>query len=380
MKKRVNGKVIEIDNIGLFESAFEGLALGRLVSSSVSDTITDDSELINECISAYDSVYKLLPFPLYAVEQDIKYSLIATVIKGKLNKAVNMWIDGALYVKIDTDKSLKFISNTWGIVSVDGDKHKDNTDMQLYSEDVGYSEFSWALKKLENNKSLNDYYTKFMPEFVKACNNEPMVLKWELTKMLDFGPVPERMTLKTNKILDIDTGSEFLIDIFSTGKKKIKDSEYVLDMSSKGSGLRKQPKYIQTYDFEVFEKKKDTLDISNNSGISRLRKSNLDGFAGVFETLIGRGILRDNMDSLSYEGILIDNKIVYQVGNQIFVCNSDRYIRPVEIGRNVNIYSYDKGFVYIIKKNICDSGVCRESVYALNPKDMQVRLCKIQFI
>jgi len=56
MKKKVNGKVVEIRNIELFEQAFEGLALGRLVSSSVADTITTNQELVNKSIENYEAI------------------------------------------------------------------------------------------------------------------------------------------------------------------------------------------------------------------------------------------------------------------------------------------------------------------------------------
>lgn len=380
LKKKVNGKIIEISNLELFEAAFEGLALGRLVSSSVSDTIADDSELINKCISIYDTVYRSLPFPLYAIEQEIKYAMIATSLKNKIDEQLEMWIDSALYIKVEDKKALKFISNTWGIVSVDDKEREDNTDIALYNEDVGYSEFVWALKKVVKDESLEDYYIKFMPEFVKACSKEPLVLKWELSKILDFGAIPERTALKANKIIDIDTGSEFLVDIFSTGKKKTNESEYIINLTGNNSDVTKKAKYIQTYGFEIYEKKKESSDIINSAGINKLKKSNIDGFGGVFETLIGKGIVRESINSVSYTGIIVAGKIVYQVGNQIFICDLNRYTKPVEIGRNVEIYSYDNGFVYIIKRTICESSICKESIYALNPVNMQIKLCKIQFI
>ena len=71
MRKKVNGRVVDISNIEIFEKAFEGLALGRLVSSSVADTITGDSELVNKCIESYETIYKSMPFPLYCIEENI---------------------------------------------------------------------------------------------------------------------------------------------------------------------------------------------------------------------------------------------------------------------------------------------------------------------
>lgn len=380
MKKKVNGKVIDIPNIELFELAFEGLALGKLVSSSISDTITEDSVLANKCISAYESIYKCLPFPLYAIETNIKYSMIVMAMRGKIEEPITVWVDSALYIKVEENKALKFVSNTWGIVSIETEDQKDNSDIELYSGDIGYKEFEWALSKLISGQNLAEYYIRFMGDFVKVCNKDPMMLKWELSKILEFGPIPERLALKLNKIIDIDTGSEFLVDVFSTGKKKTGSSEMIFDVTGSSSKLRKKAKYTQTYDFEVYEKKKEAEDINLNASIGRLKKTNLDGLAAVFETLVGKGVMQSGVEGVEYKGIMVDGKVVYQVGTQLLICNKEQYESPIEVGRNVEIYGYDNGMVYILKRNLCGSGISKESVYALNPKDMQIILCRIQYV
>ena len=46
MKKKVNGKVVDIKNISLFEKGFEGLALDRKASSNVKDTLDGESDIV----------------------------------------------------------------------------------------------------------------------------------------------------------------------------------------------------------------------------------------------------------------------------------------------------------------------------------------------
>lgn len=375
VKKRVNGKIIEINNIELFEAAFEGLAAKKIVSSSVSDMVIKDTELINNCISAYDTVYRCLPFPLYAIEQGIKYATIATSIQSKLEDKLKMWVDEALYIKVEQETALKFIGDTYGIVKIEDREYKDNTDISLYKEDVGYAEFSWALEKLMQDEPLSDYYNKFMPDFIKACSKEPLVLKFELSQMLQFDAIPSKTALKNNSIIEVNTGSEFLMDIYSTGKKKTNENELVISLNGSNSNITKKAKYIQTYSFDVYEKKRDASDVLN-----KLKKVNIDGFASLFETLIGKGIINDTLNRIDYRGLIINNKMVYQVGSQIFICEYNKYTKPVEIGKNVEIYGYNEGFIYIVKRVVCKSKVCKESIYRLNPADMQIKLCKIQFI
>lgn len=378
MKKKVNGKVVEIRNIELFEQAFEGLALGRLVSSSVADTITTNQELVNKCIENYEAIYKSLPFPLYAVERDIKYATIAMYIKDNLDEPVNMWVDNALYIMVESDKAIKFVGNTWGIVSVQK-QMEDNTDIEYYSDEPGYEEYKWVLTKLMNKESLKDYYTRFMRDFVEACNREPMILRWELAHILEFGSVPNKFELKENRLLDVETGSEYFLDIFSTGKRKVGESEYVFDLTGNSKELKKKSKYIRTFDFEVYEKKAQTEDIMLGTNIEKLQKCNLDGAAALFETLAGIGSLHNGIENVSYTGIIAKDYIIYQVGNQLYKCTAKKYSKAVEIGKNIEIYGFENDLLYIEKKSLCDSGIHKIAIYAYDLDNNTVKLCRIQF-
>lgn len=379
MYKKVNGKVIDIKNMELFEKAFEGMALGRLVASSVADTISEKSETINRCIKSYEDIYKSMPFPLYCIEEDIKYAVIAMYIKDINDIVDNMWVDKALYIQVEPNKALKFVGNTWGIVTIPNQYREDNTDIEIYSDEIGYDEFKWVLTKMMNKESLVDYYNKFMREFVDACNKEPMVLKWELGRMLDFGPVPDKLNLKENRLLDINTGSEFFLDIFSTGKRKLEESEIVISLIGANSELKKVNKYVKTFDFEVYEKKAQLGDITESARIAKLQKSNLDGAAAIFETLAGKGAIQDGIENVPYTGIIVGKDIIYQVGSQIYKCEAQKYIKAIEMARNGEIYGYERGYVYVQKKSLCSSGVEKNAIYAYNIKDNSLRLCKIYF-
>lgn len=379
MKKKVNGKVIDVDNIELFEKAFEGVALGRLAASSVQETVSRDSDIINSYISAYESVYKSLPFPLYAIEGDVKYSMIANVINHKLQTTLDMWINKALFIGLGNGKAIKFLSGTWGLVSVDPKEAKPSISISEYSDDIGYKEFSWVLERLLADKSLSDFYIKFMPKFVEACHREPMILKWELGRMLDFGFVPVQKEIPMNRIINPDNMTEYIIDVFSSGKQKTGGTEYVIDFTGQNRATRKRARYITVYDFECYEKKQlDAEEAEENRAISRMKRVNLGGFGGVFETIISKAS-NSNPSNVQYSGVILGNRIVYQIENQIFICDLANYRHPVEIGKGVSIYSYDSRFIYISKKSMCESNICKESIYAFDPMEMQIRLCKIQF-
>lgn len=378
MKKKVNGKVVDILNMDLIEKGFEGLALGRLVSSSIADTVSEDSELMNKCITQYDTVYKSLPFPLYAIEENIKYAMMAMYLRDTIDEPIEMWVDSALYVAVESGKALKFVGNTWAVVTIDKIQ-PDNTDIDNFTGDSGYTEYAWILSQLMEGKSLSGYYAKFMRTFVEACNNEPMVLKWELTRLLDFGYVPKQLQLPEGKLYDVATKSEYFLDIFSAGKRQMPGYNYQFDLTVKTNGLKKSAKYTEVFDFEVYEKKVNPEDVTVKSDIHRIQKCSMDGLAAIFETIAGKGSLQSSVDSIPYTGIIVGDSVFYQIGGSVYKCKTKKYERGQEIARNVELYSYENGLVYILKRSLCNSGITKEAIYAYGIKDSKIRLCKISY-
>lgn len=385
MKKKVNGKMVDITNMDLFEAAFHGKAMGKPVSSSISDKLTENSEFVNKCIEVYSDIYEKFPSVLRDIENKVKYAAIAMLLREELNETLQddedleMWINNALFIRVDEITALKFAGDTWGIVRTSRERKKDNTDIELYQDEVGYKEYAWAVRRLIYGYRLDDFYEEFMPEFVKACNNSEVLINWEVSRMLDFGIIPnERVSLNDNRIIDIESGAEYMLDIFSTGMKATGEEELVINLTGRGKPISSKQKYAQTYDFEIYEKRLETnIEMSNK--ISRMKKANLDGFAAVFEIIVGRSIVQESLN-IKYSGLIINGIIVYQVGNQIYICRADTYTKPVEIGKNVDIYGYSEKYVYLVKRVLCDTGIYKESIYALNPTNMQIKLCKIQFV
>ena len=224
MKKKVNGKTVEIGNIEVFEKATEGMVINRTTASTITDTVDLDLNLIDDYVDSYNSFYKSLPFPLYAIDSDVKYAVIGNYIKKTVKEHHKMWVNNGLYICIDEDKgiALNFVNSTWGIIGVDSIK-EDNLDLESYKEECGFVDLVWALTKILKKQSTSTYYAEFMPDFIKACNNQPMVLKWELSNILDFGRIPDRYNFQPNKIIDLETTNEYMLDIFVAGLKESKE-------------------------------------------------------------------------------------------------------------------------------------------------------------
>lgn len=378
MKKVVNGKVVNIPNIELFEKAFEGIAMQKLAVSLVGETVPE-SPFINDCIKHYENTYKSLPFPLYAIEDNIKYAVIGMNIKDKMDVPLKLWVDNGLYIKVDEGKALKFVGNTWAIVTVDKEK-EDNTDISLYEGDIGYREFEWALKKLMNGESLKDLYEVFMPEFYKACNGELMLLKWELAHILDFGYVPQKIDIEENRIIDLDNNKIYFMDIYSTGKRVVTGEVLVFRIDGDNSDCKIQKKMTNAYGFDLYEKSIKSDDIMEAKSLEKMRKANLDGVAGLFQVIVGKGnSYGGDISKVRYHGLIADGYLMFEVDGTVYVCYAQTYSKPQKIGVGLSIYSYENGLLYLLKRTLCSNKVYKEIIYSYNVMNGVVKLCKVNF-
>ena len=103
MKKLVNSKIVEIDNIELFELGQEGLAIQSVATSNTSEGIETnlDSPMVQKYIKLYNAFFKYLPYPLYAIEEDIKYATLGQFIKMSVPNTTGIWVNKGLYIKLD---------------------------------------------------------------------------------------------------------------------------------------------------------------------------------------------------------------------------------------------------------------------------------------
>ncbi len=378
MKKLVNNKIVDIHNIELFEKAFESMASNNYTYSNIKDRLQnkDVTGTMSKCIDAYNSMYKSLPFPLYAIECEAKYAALAMYIKDTIKNPIEAWIDEGLHIYIDTDVALKFVGSSWSIAGV-RQKQADNTNIEDYKDYLGYREYKWALVQLMNKGSLKNFYHVFMPKFVEACNSDIMILKWELARILEIGRIPNPIKFKDNTILNLDGNSELYVDIFSTGRKRdSRGNKYIIKIGNNEDTVERKNKYIITYDFELYEKE---INYDNTSAISKLKKLKLDGALNLFETIVGKGSIKDGVENVKYKGIIVESKLIYQVDNELFICESDKYKKAKRIANNVEMYSYSEGIAYFIKNTISDRGVVKEVIYGYKLKDNSIRICNIKY-
>lgn len=379
MKKLVNGKVINVDNIELFELAAEGLALQNTAISTTSDGVegTINSPLIRKYIKQYDIFFKSMPYPLYAIEDDIKYATLGNFIKALAKEKIIMWVNKGLHIKLDKDTgmTLRIVNNTWSIVYVT-DNITDNTSMDLFKKSVGYVEYSWLLKKIINKETTANFYTEFMPDFVKACNSEPMVLKWELENILTFGTIPNKTEFRQNKIINIQADEEYTLDIYFTGT--VDSNEMVQSWSLSGDIQNiGTPRYkqIKTYGFDTYAK--PLSDGGKTAG--KLEKCKINGMHNLFMELCGIKNANEMNVFPEFEGIISDTNLVFTIEKRLFIAKSNRLVEPKDIAHGVELYTVENNKIYFIKSKKINEKISKDTLYSYSIVDGTIRLCKIIF-
>lgn len=399
MKKSVNGKIVDVDNIELFRLGAEGMALSKTAVSHVSDGIGSDvnSELLNRLIERYNMFLSVLPYPLYSIETDIKYCAIAGFLEMVEKTELHMWVKGGLYVILDEEDNkndseelsntdsivytcLHLLNNTWGIVNILNAKDiEDNSDIDNFSNCVGYKEYSWILDNIENiikRKPGINFYSAFMPKFLEACGNQGMVIKWELTHILEFGHVPKELDIADNKILDINKEDEFILDIYPLGDAetgRAEDTEHTWVLGSSKLQIKERTKKIHIYGYDLYRKSVSGKYIKSD-------KDSAPGIRNLFLALTGIKNATENSAFKTFRAILVDTNLIYEIDSNIYVCKSNRASEAKKIGSNVSIYGYDSGKVYILRDRKVSDKVTEKSVYSYGLTDGIIKLCKIDFV
>lgn len=379
MKKLVNGKVINIENIELFEKGFEGLVLNKKASSDVKDTLDSDNELVKQCVTAYNNMINTLPFPLFAIESNCKYAFIANYILNKVEglNADDIFVNECICIKLEDNKQLKLMYKTWAIEKYKGtpDTAK-GIDLEQFKNEAEYKELKWCYDKLVNGESISAYYKEFMKSFIDACSSS-MTLNWELKNILNFGYVPEEIEIDKNRILNPSKKYQYFLDVFCTGKKKTNDSilEIVAGPTPK---LTQKNKLVKVYDFDVYGKLIGDGDIDKKAE-NKIEKKQLDGMASVFEVIVGLGIDSDTVERIVYRGIIDDDIILFEINGKIYQCKSNEYTHAELLAVNVSIYSYENGRLYIKNSTKLPSGVYRDNIFSVDVNTKKARLCRTSF-
>lgn len=377
MDKVVNGQLVNIDNIELFEKAIEHRMSIHSYGQSITDLIVDEYKKINQYILYYLECYKNIPFPLNYIEDDIKYIVIGIYILSKSNQSINMWVDNGLIIVLDeTDKKvIKFNSTYWQIKTVKEIK-KDNLNLDSWQDYVGYNEYEWLLRQLLNGKQTSEFYSVFMPKFTQACNEKIDIINKELKDILKFGYTPKKQQFVTNQIIDKSNNNRFMIDIYI--KNIIEDnSRKTLIIQEDTVEERQNTKKI--YGFNTFVKPKYSY--SNHSEIDdRLKRCELPCMQQIFQRLVQIKEASGQDEFQNFIGAIIGDWLIFSVDNRIYVGDKKMSFGDIEIAEQATLHSIDNRNIYFYKTYKINDSICKRNMYSYNLRDKSIRLVNIDFI
>jgi len=392
MRKCVNNVVVDVKAIELYEKAFEGIILNSQAISTIENTIENANKLVKFIVEAYNDFHSKIPSPLYAVETNMKYVVLAKYIMNRIDQSdelrgsvsvEDIALNDCIYIKIEEDKVLKLIYKTWAIEALQ-DQFEDNSSLDLedYVNEVGYEEFIWFYEQMISGSEdidLNEYYNVFMKEFIDACKHIPTVLNWELNRILDFGRIPKQMKFEKNRIVNLDTRYSYFLDIYLAGTRKSNQKNLSIVISNNRSKIEESAKIVDVYDFDVYGKSIDSGLLSKKDE-NKIEKKDIDGMVGVFKILLNTASeLGKGIENIEYHGIVDDDSIIFSINNNVYSCDFNKSADIKILARNVEIHGYESNRLYLVRAEKLKSGVIKEKIYAYNIRSEQLKVCKIQF-
>lgn len=365
MKKLVNGKVVDIHNIELFELAEKAIAMCNVATSSVGIKTSSIQciDRVSSIVGAYNIIVNAMPYPLYAVEQPVKYAIAAWYIKMATDEK-EMFIDNGLHVVIDRkcNTAVHICGSTFSIESID--MFEDNTNLSNFKDNVGYNEFLWFKSCVEKADFSTSIYEEFMPEFVDACNNDEMIIRWELAHILNFASFPKEIYVVDNIIRCIDNDIEYYIEITKNNNK----SSIYENETHVRTVVKRYKEDNAKYDYNTYK-------IASNGN---REKTNNMLTASLFYILYSEKVSGKLMKFPTYKGFVIGSKVVVEVCNNIYIYDYKHSSHVEPIISCARIYSVDTSTVYI-EKEIDLGDVIKVNIYGVKVSNSNVRLCRTQY-
>lgn len=369
VNKVINGKVVSIDNFELFIKAAEGEAIYKSEVLKNSSDIIKDKEVIR-IIEVYEAMVKILPFPLDCIEDNIKYAIVANLMQKYLKEENDMWVSEALFVTLSDHRVLRIKRNIYNVLDTwvrDGE----DIDIWNYTDSIGYQEYTWVLNQVLNRKNTHSFYVKFMRELVMAVDFNLDRLREELVDILNIQTY-NKINFKTNSIIDVGNGNEYILDIYYKGKRKIPEKALVISMVS--DDVKEKDQYTKVYGYEVYVKERDS-----EGNIKPMSKTSLIGVHNLFSKAIGiqQGLEEDT--TRDFVGLIIGRDLVYNIDGVLCVNKAFRISDTIEIDNNCELIGYKHTSIYYRTTEHIVDDVIKETVYEYNIRDNNKHICCVKY-
>ena len=378
VKKIVNGKLIDIGNYwDLFNEAYRDLSRLYSIGGNSLTFVLKDGLVgnIRDICSEYSNIYSKIPFPLSALESDLKYAFIGLLLASKLKLKDSIYVNNGLCICVDDGIYIKFKATNWSITDEEPVASTKLGSMLIYEDEIGYSQFLWLYLRLKDNGDISDYYTACFSEIADACNNNNLIIEWELRNILNIHRVPNRMRLIDRCVLDAYSNNVYRVDVLNTGVKIIGDNGGGIDNADYIDNEEDTVNnYSVIHDISVsnteLKGEHGHIIYANYVSIDNKRFNAIKNIAdelGITE--IGVGIT----------GLLVINRLIVEVCGNLYDIDIDSGTYKL-LATGVKLLGLDvrrTDRVYFKEIECLSNGVIRESIYYYNTEDCV--LCDIAY-
>lgn len=379
MKKKLKGKVITFDE-DMFIEGTQGSSK-RLTGSNLATA--RELEKTKEYIDTYTEVYKSLPYPMYLLDEPIKYILIAQLMKKKLGKEKKLEcnVDNGLRIKLevdlgslgasassglgskenkervtgtdtDTDTYLHFINSTWRIEQSETKvkvKEIEESDELICSDKVNYyTEYKWLYDKLKAGKDISGFYRTHCKEINSVCHN-----KKELKEVLGSLLEVEEPTIDKipNTIIYPAKQLEYRVVPYTTDMTLTGKKEYYYNSATKK--IEQEDETEMHYAPYIQLRKVDTQ--NNFVGKLVLHNNPQEGLISFFSKYMEIAHEQGNINDIVYWGVVLDDKLYFELstklGKYVYMTTFNEFTKAKMISNQGTILGYTEDKVWFIEED-----------------------------
>lgn len=381
MRKAINGKIVTIDNVEIFQQAEKALLLNRVCTTNLSDPFIllneSQADKLKDLVSVYEALYTALPYPLYALDMPIKYATLGLLAKQIIDDIEIYVEDCSLDVVIDTgsDVAVQFINKSYKVIPFSTKEKKSLTDLSSYQNTKYYIYFDYCLNKFispesESNVDFTDFYSLISSNILSACSDKKDIAA-QLENILRVKSVPKRGYFKTNVILDTSNKREYILNFIKDGVSE-NDEPSGMKCISLVTG-----KVTNAVSKDVTQLWKLDCYVRENDD-SKLKNSNRAGFYTLFYMLCSMREANKLDYFPDFKAIIVDGKLIVELDNIVYVAPSDKLGNLVPIAEGAELYSIDKNNIYL--ESADRTGKIKEkSIYCYNTRKGSLELCQTKY-
>ena len=391
MKKVVNGKEVSVD-VELFELAEAGKLRRDLGENSINGEVYSGIEGLESAVSGYRDIYYSFAYPLYAIEESIKYVAISECLVG-VNEEYSGKIaikGNSLVIKLSDNCGVRFIGSTYDIVrDLSGFELVDEY-LDDYSDDSGYEEFLWCVNAILEDGDTTDFYEIFYPEFYDACGDIETLLR-ELKTMLNFHKVGATISIEKGTLVDVGTDDIYRLEAYVKGieesglveTKDLDGEVYQMsgDLPLCWVNFYKKSPYLDSLGDALLDDSENAL----YGEEEKLSKEEYAGLGSVFKQMIKAGTYDRSVTTVQARGIVRGDLVYYVLAGRLYQCKLREFMDSKEIvlmdtegfeyfPDYLSIYSSDSEYLYLLIE-----GENRHDIVRLSYETGEIERCRTWF-